>query len=210
METTELGTLDTPKNSSMSYFEHFLITVYEGLFDAVALYERIATGWPRETRHGLYATFWVFALATFGTLLEGSFSRFDGTTLFSAAFAGLTGMGIWLLTGLTFASIAYCFRSQGKPLLLLTLTGYAVLPWLFLGPLFLLRNTLGVVGELVHVTGLILLWVWSTVLFLLALQKTYNLSMDRVLLMGLVPVLAGTLGWVWLFQVFSSLLTVLS
>jgi Yip1 domain len=200
-------TADSPKQ--VSYFKHFFNAFYDVLFDPITLFESISTGWPRQARHCLYATFWVFAIATLGTLLEGSFNRFDGTTVLAALMAGTTGIGIWILTGLTFSTIAYCFRSQGRPLVLLTLTGYATLPWLFLAPLFLLRNSIGVFGELIHLTGMMALWIWTAVLFLLALQKTYHLSMDRVLLMALVPILAATLGWAWMFEAFTSALTLL-
>lgn len=195
----------TPDNQA----KRFLTVFYNSLFDPLALYSNIANNWPRQSIHLLYATGFVFTLSTLGKLLTGSMTHFDFSTILAAGIAGVFGLMIWLLTGLTFSTLAYCFRSQGRPFILLTLLGYASIPWVLLAPLFLVRENLGLLGGIVHLLGIFILWLWTSTLFLMALQKTYNLTVDRVLLMGLLPILMGTLGLLWLFGGLGSLFTLL-
>jgi hypothetical protein len=82
---------------------------------------------------------------------------------------------------------------------LLILTGYSMAPWVLLAPLHGLKLSLGQTGVLLHFIGVAVLWFWTTVLFFIAIQKTYRLSVDRVLLMSAVPLLMALLGYLWTF-----------
>ena len=200
---------ETSPRTQSAQSTRFLDVIYNGLFAPVSLYSSIANNWPRQSVHLFYATGFVFTLSTLGKLLAGSVNTFDFTTILAAGVAGVFGLLIWLLTGGTFSALAYCFRSQGRPFILLTLLGYASLPWILLAPLFLIRENAGLLGGALHLVGIFILWLWTTTLFLIALQKTYHLTTDRVLLMGLIPVLMGTLGLLWLFGGLGSLFTLL-
>lgn len=196
--------MSTISNNSINS-NSLIETLYSGLFEPFALYEQLANQWPRQLIHLLYAAgvvFWVSAMSAFCIPTIDQFSGISFWFLLEVFVASFIGVLMWFLTALSFSALAYCFRSQGKLSTILILTGYAMLPWVLLGPLVLLKQALGVVGLILYLVGFIGLWVWSTILFLVAIQKTYALSFDRVLLISVLPLMLLGVGVFWLLSGF--------
>jgi hypothetical protein len=115
-------------------------------------------------------------------------------------FLGLLG---WLWTALTVALAAQAFTGKMQLKTFLRLSGLAFLPGLLLAPVTLLAQGAMVGGgewgnsaALLYSLPALLVWLWSSLLFTLALAVTYQMDGERVFLFLLVPVMLfiGTFG----------------
>jgi hypothetical protein len=192
---------------------HFFESIYSALFEPFQFYELLSSSWPKNSIHLLYAALIVSLISGLGVFLidPNSLETITGWSVFSAFMASVFGLLFWLLTAVIFASLAYSFRSNGRLGILLTLTGYAMLPWVLSAPLVISSSSISFGNPLAEVlilfTGLAAILIWTTVLFLAAIQKTYSLSFDRVLLVSAVPLMIAALGIVWTLGSLSSVFT---
>ncbi|MDD3237011.1 MAG: Yip1 family protein [Candidatus Gastranaerophilales bacterium] len=104
-------------------------------------------------------------------------------TLFFYLISVLIG---WLMLGVFFEYIAKIFDKSGNLKKLLYLSSYAVLPWIFLAPLELLKRSsdigyfLGVILELI-------IYFWTMFLYAKSLEITYNLKFTRAVMLIFLP-----------------------
>ena len=128
------------------------------------------------------------------------------TTLYSVTFAPVGGVIAWFSTAALFASLGFVFQSKTRLIALLTLTGFATLPWIFLGPARLLSEALPEPAGLILGLPLYgLIWLWSVVLFLLAIGVVFKLSLDRLLIFLALPMGMMLLCFNWLLGFFDTL-----
>lgn len=187
----------------------FLETFYGILFAPVETFSGVSetTGFKSASFFG--GLFIVIIISGFAALY-GPGNSLLGWLPFKIAVSALSGVIFWLVCGCIFALAAYVFGMKGRPQTLLTLTAYATLPWVFIPVLILFKSSLGTFGGVIESFGVLGLWIWSMVLFLMALRFTYHLSLDRVLLAAALPFLMMFIGLAWvsgfflnLFQLFS-------
>lgn len=130
---------------------------------------------------------------------------FQGLSLINSAFWGLLS---WLFFAAFFEIIAGIFKKGGKMKIFLCLSAFALLPWIFIAPAALFKTG----GLLFKFAGILIglaAWLWSTVLTILAIMKTYEISPARVASFILVPFLGSILSIFWLFGFFSTLIQII-
>jgi hypothetical protein len=111
-----------------------------------------------------------------------------------SAFGGLLA---WLGMAVLAALAAYAFTGKARLRTFLLLSGLALLPGLLLGPVNLLGTGPEPVALLLRALPTLLVWLWSSLLFALAVMATYEMTIDRVFIVLCLPVfvlLAGVGG----------------
>ncbi len=108
------------------------------------------------------------------------------------------GLGMWLFMAMVISLVAFVFSGKSQVRLLLVLTALATMPWLLSGPIVLLQETVPYIGVVLH--GL--LWLWSSILFAMAVAETYKLSLEQTAIVLVLPFLMGTVSLFWVFGFF--------
>jgi hypothetical protein len=174
----------------------FLDIIYNVLVSPSQEFRVISKGpVPKDTLFA-YATLIVFLVSGVGALYSPFVNSTDGLVL-RVMFSCISGLIFWIFTGSVFSMAAYVFGERGRPQTILILTAYATLPWIFLPIIMLFKGFLGAIGHSIAIFALLGLWLWSSVLFLIALKATYNLSLERIILVACLPILMTFLGLAW-------------
>jgi hypothetical protein len=183
----------------------FLDVAYGVLFSPGRLFVSVKTeGTEHRNRllsHGLL-------MVVIISLLGAVYSPFTKTLddiLPQGLWGIFSGIVWWLFTAVLFAVASYSLGGTGRLQTTLTLTAFAMWPWVLLPVLMLFQESASIWGSFVAVAGQLVLWVWSGLLFLLAIKMTYTLNWPRVLLLMGVPLLMGWLALGW-FTGFVSLM----
>jgi len=121
--------------------------------------------------------------------------------IFYSAFSGIFS---WLFFALFLELIAKIFKQSGKFHSFLMLSAFALLPWIFLAPVELLKTGSGFENFIAVIFGLAI-WLWTTVLMFTAVIKTYNLSFSRTLAFFAVPFAGFVLAFNWIIGFFATL-----
>ncbi|MFN8615284.1 MAG: hypothetical protein U0003_05175 [Vampirovibrionales bacterium] len=100
---------------------------------------------------------------------------------------------------------AEAFTGVNRWRCLATLTALSGLPWLFYGPLALLKTTLPGIGPAFSPLLGLLLWGWQWALFGMAVAYSFHLTLKRTLAVLLAPLSLSIIWWIWLGQFFGSL-----
>lgn len=129
--------------------------------------------------------------------------------IFSIVGAAIGGIVSWLFFAIFLEIIAYIFDRSGKFNQFLTLSGFALLPWIFLGPIELLKSA-GIVGKIIGVILGLTIWVWVVSLTVLAIIKSYDLSLQKTLSLIAVLFLSSILLLFWYVGFFTTLFGILS
>ncbi|OGI22881.1 MAG: hypothetical protein A2287_10310 [Candidatus Melainabacteria bacterium RIFOXYA12_FULL_32_12] len=142
-----------------------------------------------------------------------NFKTFDGTatliwlslSIFGALLFGLLS---WLFFAFFLDLVASIFGQSGKIKIFLTLSAFALIPWVFLGPIELLK-TAGLLADIFAIFLGLLVWLWVVVLVIKAIIKTYQLSFGKTLTLLIIPSLGGFLTFYWTIGFFSTLFQIL-
>jgi hypothetical protein len=125
--------------------------------------------------------------------------------IFSSAFAGVVS---WLFFASFIEIVASVFKNAGKIKEFLTVSAFALTPWIFIAPAALLKFG-GILGSIFGVLLGLGVWLWVTVLTFTAVMKTYNLSFGRTVVLLVLPFLAGFLAFNWIVGFFVTLFSIL-
>jgi len=128
-----------------------------------------------------------------------------GFQIFSAAFAGVVS---WLFFASFIEIIASVFKQAGRIKEFLTLSAFALIPWIFIAPAELLKSA-GILGNIFGILFGLGIWLWVTILTFIALIKTYNLSLGRTIVLLTIPFFAGFLAFNWIIGFFVTLFGIL-
>lgn len=128
-----------------------------------------------------------------------------GFQVFGAAFTGVVS---WLFFASFLEIIASVFKHSGKIKEFLTVSAFALIPWLFIAPANLFK-TAGILGGILGILLGLGVWLWVTVLVFLAVMKTYNLSFSRAVILLVIPFFAGFLASNWTIGFFVTLFHIL-
>ncbi len=126
-----------------------------------------------------------------------------GSLALAMPFSAFSGLLVWGFVGLVIGLLSYAFTGKTRLLTFLTLSGLATLPWIFVGPISLLKIGVGGVGLAFSALFGLLIWLWSVILFALALVATYNMSAERVIIVLAAPFAMSLIwfGWITGFMV---------
>lgn len=126
--------------------------------------------------------------------------------IFPEIFIGLVS---WLIFVLFIELVVSIFKHEGQYKTLLVLTGYALIPWLFLAPIEILKSATLIGNFFAIIFGLIV-WVWVITLMFKAVSKTYDISLNRVMLILLIPFIATVINFSWLYGFWKTLYGIFS
>jgi hypothetical protein len=175
----------------------YLDRVYDTLFHPITAFQKMDSDSNSNQLlfEGLLTIIGVSAIAPILHLIThgGDF----GSLAYEIPIQAVMGIVMWLFIAFLFSMIAYAFTERSNFRKLLILSAYATLPWLFLAPLTLVKTALGVTGDVIHTLIGLVIWIWTVLLFALALMKTYQLSADRVIIILLVPILMSLVATAW-------------
>ncbi len=135
-------------------------------------------------------------------------SQAMGWFIFTLINAGISGIIKWLFFAAFVELIAAIFKRSGHFKTFITLSGFALLPWIFIGPITLLK-TGGIIAGLTGVLAGLAIWLWATILTIFAAMKTYEISSNRVLLLVIIPFLGGIIFFNWIIGFFETLIQIM-
>ncbi len=127
-------------------------------------------------------------------------------SIIGQAFSGLFK---WVVFAAFLELIALIFKHGGRIKIFLTLSAFALLPWIFIGPAFLLK-TGGTIFSLIGIILGFVVWGWATALTVFAGMKAYDLSPRRGILLFVIPVFGGVIFFNWIIGFFSTLAQILN
>lgn len=186
-----------------NFFENF----YETLFCPNKAFDRL-----KELKPVAQAFLIVIFISALNNLLnydpkEGVISIFFlGFGILGSAISGLLS---WLFFAVFIDMIARVFKYPPRLKEFLTLSGFALIPWIFLGPVNLFK-TAGFGLEALGVLFNLIIWLWVTVLVFKAVMKTYELTFGRVVILLTIPFLGGFIAFNWFIGFISTLVGALS
>ena len=109
----------------------------------------------------------------------------------------LTGiLFVWVISAIFFDYIAKIFDKGGQKRQLLTYSSYTLLPYIFVAPFEMLKNSTHL-GYFLGTKLEILLLVWVMVLYAKSLEKTYNLSKTSSIMLVFLPSIAIGFALIW-------------
>ncbi|MBK8189439.1 MAG: YIP1 family protein [Vampirovibrionales bacterium] len=191
-------------SASSSSNAPLLDAFYNGLFHPVREYRRIS---ERPT-NALLLEGGAFILLTsamapvVGALWEGGNPR---ALLWEVPLNTVIGALIWLAMGGILSMLAYAFTGESRLRAFLILSALSTLPWWLMGPLVLLKNGLGAVGDSVGVLAGLFIWLWSALLFCLAVGVAFRLSLERTLVVLAAPFAFAGVALCWALGFISRL-----
>ena len=169
----------------------YLELFYAVLFHPVSTFKSIAAdvhGTQGDNRLLFFSLISVVLISTIAPLVQlaavgGNVSMLVLTLPLSA----ISGLLVWGIMGLIIGLLAYAFTGEAKIRTFLTLSGLATLPWILMGPICLLKVGLGGPGLVLSVLLALVVWLWSILLFALAVTQTYRMTAERVLIVLAAP-----------------------
>jgi hypothetical protein len=185
---------------------NFLSTIYGTIVSPAKTFEEIID----SDKVGVFEAFCtVIMVAVIGSMVD-----FKGTSvvmlpIFTISIV-ITGLVQWVFIAAVIDGIAAVFSKESKFDDLLTTTGFAVLPWMLMGPIVLFKSFgasgLGLFPFLIGIVLALIIWVWSAVLFLLAVAKTYKFSFGKAIILSIMPFTAGLIAFFWVVGFVTNLI----
>jgi len=166
----------------------YLYLFYMSLFHPLQTFKVIGRSRLPGGRLVSLAALSVLLISILAPLIDMSVQGGNPTNLvWSLPWSAVLGVAVWGAAGLLISLLGYAFTGKTRISQFLTLSGLATLPWIFMGPVSMLKVGLGPLGALLFVILGLLIWLWSVLLFALALAETYEMSPDRVLVVLAAP-----------------------
>lgn len=184
----------------------FFETIYGVLFQPNETFEELKKDPPILEALGV-----VIVISILGPILDLSFPTAKNLPLFIFFLfnAGFFGIIKWVFFAAFVEAVAAIFKKGGKIKIFLTLSAFALVPWIFIGPVSLLK-TGGLLSSLIGILFGLAIWVWTTVLTIFAAMKAYDISSGRVLLLIVIPFIGVILFFNWMAGFFKTLFQILS
>lgn len=181
----------------------FLDLFYNGLFHPVSEYRRISEKESPSNWTLFYGLIFVLLVSALAPVVQTVWKAESLSGLaFFIPYKAVTGLLIWLFMAGIVSTLSYAFTGKARFKTLLALSALSTLPWVLMGPLSLLKIGLGGFGDFVGIAAGLLLWLWSVFLFALAIGVTYRLSMERVLIVLVMPFLFSMVAFAWVVGFF--------
>ena len=183
--------------------EDFLENFYGVLFSPDATFNKLKENTPL-----LQGFFIVIFISLLNPILH--FNQDSGFFwLIFNIFGSITsGIISWLFFASFLEILASVFKQSGKMRIFLTLSAFALIPWILRAPVELFKAA-GMPGSVLSVLLGLAIWFWAVYLFLMAIIKSYELSLSRALVLTVTIFLAGLLAFNWIAGFFSTLFSLL-
>ena len=178
-------------------YDSYLSTFYNMLFHPVTAFRTLREDTP-SNRMLVYALITVVLISGLGPLIYfvghgGAINRL----FYEVPIQALFGLILWMASSIIISLLAFAFTGEPRIRLLLTLTAFATLPWIFEGPATLLQASAGTLGTVLGGIGSLAVWLWSVVLFGFAVGCTYRLSAERTVIILFAPFMMGLIFISW-------------
>jgi hypothetical protein len=185
--------------------ENFLQNIYGILFEPQKTIDRLI-----ETKPVLQAFIILMILSLASAILSHK-TGFDSTydVLFFVAnilAIFISSLIIWVTISGFFEVTARIFSDESHFKELLSLIGFALLPWILTAPLLLVKVNVPLI-----ITSTILeiiVWAWSIALIFFSIKKVYNLSTAKTWLFFFMPVLGAIVTINWISQLVAIFTTI--
>lgn len=169
----------------------FLDLFYDILFHpSIAFEEALSVDDSKKNRLLLYGVLFVVVVSALSPMLR-FMSGNDGGNLMNMVvqipLQVAVGLTLWLVMTLVISLLAYAFTGDGQPRNFMMLSAFSTLPWVLMIPMTLFKQGLGTPGAFIESMLGLGLWFWTVVLFGMSIGKTYRLSLDRVLIVLVMP-----------------------
>ncbi len=139
-------------------------------------------------------------------MLNLSESTFNAETIFIFLTRTFNLIIYWLFFSFFINLIARTFNKENSFSKVLSLTAFAYVPWIFLGPLTLLKNS---VFSNLGMFLILIVWAWTIILQIIAISEIYNIPRKNALIILIIPFLATILYIVWSTDFFIKLFQIL-
>lgn len=178
----------------------FLDVIYETLFCPWPLFNGLGSA-PEVENHWLFtALLLVIFISALTPVLQLINTGGELTSLvWGIPLAVVAGVFAWGAVGLVIALLGYAFGGSFCLKRFLALSGFATTPWLLMGPISLFKAGLGGWSLGLFILGALLIWLWSILLFGLAFMATYRMTVERVLIVLFMPLVASVIFLSWVF-----------
>jgi len=124
--------------------------------------------------------------------------------VFNAPFVGILS---WLFFTFFIEIMAIVFQKGGKTKTLLCLTAFALLPWVFIAPVSLLK-TGGMFLKTLAILISLVCWLWSSLLTAFAVIKTYEISPQKIIILSIIPLCGMVICYFWIYGFFKTLIQI--
>lgn len=113
----------------------------------------------------------------------------------------LSSLIIWVTLAGFFEITARIFNDENNFKKLLSLMGFALLPWILTAPLILIKINLPL--TITSIVLEVLVWIWSIFLIFLSVKQVYKLSTKKTWLFFAMPILGTIVTINWISQFFA-------
>jgi len=180
--------------------KNFLENIYGILIEPQATIDKIIETKP------IWQAFSIITILSIASAILGHKEGFNGIydILFfvgNIVIIFISSLIIWFTLAGFFEVTARIFSDECRFKEILSLMGFALLPWVLTAPLILLKINipLTITATILEV----LVWVWSLVLIFLSVKKVYNLTIQKTWLFFLMPILGTIVAINWISQFFA-------
>lgn len=178
----------------------FLENIYGILFEPQKAIERIIETQP------IWQAFSIIVVLSLASAILGQKTGFLGAydLLF---FIGniiavfISSLIIWFTLAGFFEITARIFSDENNFKKLLSLMGFALLPWILTAPLMLIKINLPLI--ITSTIFEIIVWFWSIVLMFLSVKQVYKLTTKKTFLFFAMPILGTIVTINWISQFFA-------
>ena len=184
---------------------NFLENIYGTLFYPTETFEKLKQSPPILQALGIVVT-----VSILNPLINSSFLDDSnlGWFIYGLFSAGVSGIIKWVFFAVFVEALASIFKKGGNFKKFLTLSAFALIPWVFIGPANLLK-TGGILSSLFGILFGLTIWIWATVLTIFAVMKSYEISSGRILIFITVPFIGAIIFFSWIAGFFSTLFQIL-
>lgn len=166
----------------------YLDVLYGTLFNPVRTFRLVAKATASNNRPFFYAIASIVLVSAMAPMIAmGSLGGDPADLALGIPLSVIGGLIAWSVTGLLVSLLSYAFTKRTGLRVFLTLSGLATLPWIMAGPVSMLKIGLGTPGFALFVLLSLAVWLWSVLLFAIAMMESFRMSPERVLIVLAAP-----------------------
>lgn len=190
--------------------ENFLSNVYGALFTPIKTFDSIV----EQEQPPVFEAFIIVIMVSIIGCVNFNSSQSIWVLALSLISYVVFAIISWVFMAAVIDGLASIFSKENHFDTLLTLTALSLLPWLLMGPVSLFKSGgiegLSLIGVLIALILGSIIWFWTSILFLLAISKTYKFSVARVFLLAIMPFLASIIMFFWMTGLVGNLIYLIS
>ena len=181
--------------------DNILSYIYGTLFSPVKTFDDIIESPTSKVFESLCVIIIVSFIQSLGVFDSSSF-LYLGVYLVSYI---IIAVASWVFVACIISLFCWIFSKQQNINMILTLTGFSILPWLFM-PVMGLFKTIGMGGLVLSIFLNFVIWVWTVILFILAVSKGANITLDKTIVLIITPFVGVIVVVAWLSGFISNII----